>query len=55
MINKSDTYVYIAGHESMLAMLDQAFSRMAGSTEKWARKKAELMAGRRWVELIYTS
>ncbi len=53
MINKADTHVYIAGHESMLDQLDQAFSRMAGSTQKWARKKAELAAGQRWVELVY--
>ena len=55
MINKSDTHVYVAGHEAIREMLDLAFSRMAGSNEKWERKKAELEAGRRWVELIYSN
>jgi len=26
---------------------------MAGSKEKWERRKAELMAGKRWTEVIY--
>ena len=45
--------VYIAGHEPILEMLDKAFSNILGSKEKWARRKAELEAGKRWVELIY--
>lgn len=53
MINKSDTHVYIAGHGSMLDLLDKAFSQMAGSKGKWLRKKAELEAGRRWTTLLY--
>jgi len=55
MINKSDTHVYIAGHEEIRNMLDQAFTQIVGSKEKWNRKKAELEAGKRWVELIYES
>jgi hypothetical protein len=27
--------------------------RIAGSPESWARRKAELAAGGRWVELVY--
>ncbi len=53
MINKGDTHVYIAGLESIREQLDQTFAEMAGSTGKWARKKAELEAGQRWVELVY--
>ncbi|MGR8932482.1 MAG: FAD-binding oxidoreductase [Gammaproteobacteria bacterium] len=47
------THVYIAGFESIRDMLDKAFASMAGSTEKWERRKAELVAGKRWVELVY--
>jgi hypothetical protein len=30
-----------------------SFAGIAGSKEKWARRKAELSAGGRWVELLY--
>lgn len=53
MILDPDTYVYIAGVEPIREMLDKAFIKMAGSEEKWERRKAELEAGKRWVELIY--
>jgi ferredoxin--NADP+ reductase len=47
------TYVYVAGLEKTLAELDVVFGKLAGSDEKWSRRKAELTAGRRWVELLY--
>jgi ferredoxin--NADP+ reductase len=47
------THVYVAGLEKMRAELDKVFAGLAGSEEKWARRKAELMAGGRWVELLY--
>jgi ferredoxin--NADP+ reductase len=47
------TYVYVAGLEKMRAELDAVFAEVAGSEDKWKRRKAELMAGRRWVELLY--
>lgn len=53
MINSPRTHVYVAGLEAIAEMLDEAFARMAGSKEKWARRKAEMIAGRRWNELIY--
>lgn len=53
MILQPNTYVYVAGLEKVRDMLDKAFSKMAGSEEKWLRRKAELVAGKRWVELIY--
>lgn len=53
MIEGPWTYVYVAGHEKILDELDQVFSRLAGSPERWERRKAELEAGRRWVELVY--
>lgn len=53
MITGPDTYVYVAGQEKIRNMLDRAFSKMAGSKEKWERRKAELIAGKRWTEVIY--
>ena len=53
MLGDPHTYVYVAGLEDMLVALDAVFARMAGSEERWERRKAELMAGRRWVELVY--
>ena len=53
MLSDADTYVYVAGLEAMHAELDAVFENLAGSESKWERRKAELMAGRRWVELIY--
>jgi ferredoxin--NADP+ reductase len=53
MIGSPKTYVYVAGLEKMLGELDVVFAALAGSKPKWERRKAELMAGRRWVELVY--
>ena len=53
MINEPHTYVYVAGPEEAMAELDGVFVDLAGGTELWARRKAELQAGERWVELIY--
>jgi ferredoxin--NADP+ reductase len=47
------TTVYVAGLEEMLEQLNEVFTGLAGSKEKWGRRKAELMAGGRWVELVY--
>ena len=50
---KPHTHVYVAGLEAVQEQLDKAFSTMAGSEDKWTRRKAELVAGGRWTELIY--
>lgn len=47
------TYVYVAGLESIRDSLDKAFAPIAGGADRWARRKAELQAGGRWVELVY--
>ena len=47
------TRVYVAGLEKTLKELDKVFAKLAGSEEKWTRRKAELAAGRRWSELLY--
>lgn len=53
MVLEADTHVYIAGLEKIRPMLDKAFAKMAGSAEKWERRRAEMMAGKRWIELLY--
>jgi ferredoxin--NADP+ reductase len=53
MLGDAKTYVYVAGLEKMRDELDRVFADLAGSEETWQRRKAELTAGRRWVELLY--
>lgn len=53
MLGDPKTCVYVAGLEKMRPELDRVFAELAGSMEKWQRRKAELMAGGRWVELLY--
>lgn len=53
LLRDPDTYVYIAGHHSVMGPLEKVFSEMAGSAQRWQRRKAELQAGGRWAELLY--
>jgi ferredoxin--NADP+ reductase len=53
LLGQTRTYVYVAGLESIRDGLDQVFARIAGGAEVWERRKLELMAGERWVELLY--
>lgn len=53
MLCSYNTHVYVAGLSVINTMLDSAFSEMAGSPDKWQRRKQELIAGRRWTELLY--
>jgi ferredoxin--NADP+ reductase len=53
LIEKPKTYVYLAGLERTREELDRLFAQLAGSKERWLRRKAELAAGGRWVELLY--
>ena len=53
MICDHKTYVYIAGLQAISESLDKVFSKMAKGEEKWQRRKAELQAGKRWIELLY--
>ena len=53
MLDDSRTHIYVAGREDILDTLDRVFGRMLCSKEKWQRRKAELKAGNRWVELVY--
>lgn len=49
----ANTYVYVAGLRATSEQLDRVLERIAGSPERWKRRKAELVAGERWVELLY--
>jgi ferredoxin--NADP+ reductase len=53
MLESPHTRVYVAGRADILDTLDRVFSHMIGSSDQWARRKAELKAGGRWVELVY--
>ena len=53
MIQDPSTHVYVAGQEKVRDMLDKALAKMAGSDDKWQRRKRELEAGERWAELLY--
>ncbi|TRX49864.1 ferredoxin-NADP reductase [Fulvivirga sp. M361] len=53
MLSKSNVYVYVAGYEKIRDMLDKAFSNILDSKEKWLTRKAELVAGKKWAEVIY--
>ena len=45
---------HVAGLEQISDELDAVFAGLAGSPAKWARRKAELQAGLRWDELLYS-
>lgn len=53
MLAYSNTYIYVAGYKKINENLDKAFSNILGSTEKWKSRKAELIAGGKWAEVIY--
>ena len=53
MLSMANTHIYVAGYAKIRAMLDKAFSNILGSREKWENRKAELIAGKKWAEVIY--
>ncbi|MBT8495254.1 MAG: ferredoxin-NADP reductase [Deltaproteobacteria bacterium] len=53
MFGSLETYVYVAGLAAVASELDAEFTRIAGSEERWKRRKAEMVAGGRWIELLY--
>lgn len=53
MLGQTNTYVYVAGYEKVNDMLNKAFAKILGSKEKWETRKAELVAGRKWAEVLY--
>ncbi len=53
LLDDPKTYVYVAGLEDVRDELDEVFGGMIGSAEQWQRRRAELVAGGRWTELLY--
>jgi ferredoxin--NADP+ reductase len=53
LLDDPKTYVYVAGLEKIRDQLDKVFRNVVGSPSRWERRKKELMAGQRWVELLY--
>ena len=53
ILGKPDTHVFVAGFDPIRQMLDKAFINIFGSEDKWYLRKAELEAGKRWVEVVY--
>ncbi len=53
LLSDERTYIYIAGQMRIREALDKLFSNMSGSETGWMKKKAELIAQGRWVELLY--
>jgi ferredoxin--NADP+ reductase len=53
MLSQTNTYIYVSGYEKVRDKLDKAFSKIMGSKEKWEIRKAELVAGKKWAEIIY--
>ena len=53
LLNQVNTYIYVAGYAKVKDNLDKAFAKVLGSKEKWAQRKAELIAGGKWAEVIY--
>jgi len=53
LLNQANTHIYVAGYDKIRDLLDKAFSNILGSKEKWQTRKAELIAGKKWAEIIY--
>jgi len=53
MLDDPKTYVYLGGLKSIGVHLDQLFGKLLGSADAWTKRKAALMAEKRWAELLY--
>lgn len=53
LLNQANTYIYIAGYDKVKPKLEKALADIMGSKEEWELRKAELMAGKKWAEIIY--
>lgn len=53
MLDDPKTYIYVAGLEDVRDELDDVFSKLTGSEKRWQQRRAELVAGGRWTELLY--
>lgn len=53
LLDHRNTYVYVAGYEKVRDVMEKAFANVMGSKEKWKERKAELIAGKKWAEVVY--
>ncbi len=53
LLDKRKTYVYVAGLQAIGQHLDEMFSTLTGSPQKWQELKKRLRDEKRWVELLY--
>ncbi len=53
LLQSPNTYVYLAGSREMEKQIDSTLATIAGSEEKWAERKADLVAAGHWDELYY--
>jgi len=53
LLSEPQTYVYLAGLESIRNELDDVMAEIAGSNQTWYHWKADLEAEGRWIELLY--
>lgn len=53
LLDKKNTYVYVAGQKRIRDSLDALFGALCGSPTGWEAHKAKLIEQGRWVELIY--
>lgn len=53
LLDDARTYVFLAGLEKIRDQLDKVLAEVMGSPTRWSLRKAELVAGKRWVELLY--
>lgn len=53
MLSFTNTHIFVAGYDKVNENLNKAFSQIMGSKEKWETRKAELIAGKKWAEVIY--
>ena len=46
-------YIYVAGLKDIEDTVDNIFAKLLGSEQAWTKRKTELKAQGRWIELIY--
>ncbi len=53
LIEKPNTYIYVAGREEVRKNLDTLFSKLLGSENRWNLMRQDLEKQNRWGELVY--
>ncbi len=53
LMDKPNTYIYVAGREPIRDHLDSLFGKLLGSANQWNLRKQALVAEKRWAELVY--